>query len=68
MLNNIKGIKFKGAAFDSETILQLFSQNETDRANAQFSAMKDDVGVGVIGDIEKWLKAIPISQNNEVSV
>jgi len=34
---------------------------------AQFYAMKDDVGVGVIGDIEKWLKAIPISQNNEVS-
>ena len=36
MLNNIKGIKFKGAAFDSETTLQLFSQNETDRVSLIF--------------------------------
>jgi len=36
MLNNIKGIKFKGAAFDSETTLQLFSQDETDRISLIF--------------------------------
>jgi len=32
MISKIKSIKFKGAAFDNETTLQLFSQEETDRA------------------------------------
>jgi predicted ATPase len=31
MLKDIKGISFKGAFFDSETTLQLFSQAEADR-------------------------------------
>lgn len=36
MLNEIKGIKFKGAAFENETILQLFSQCETERVSTIF--------------------------------
>lgn len=36
MLNQIKGIKFKGAAFGSETILQLFNNNESDRMSLIF--------------------------------
>lgn len=36
MLSNIKGIRFKGAAFDNETTLQLFSPKETDRVSLIF--------------------------------
>ena len=52
----------------AKDILCLMYLLNCNHIKAQFYAMKDDVGVGVIGDIEKWLKAIPISQNNEVSV
>jgi len=36
MISKIRGIKFKGAAFKNETTLQLFSQEETDRASVIF--------------------------------
>ena len=36
MLSDIKGIKFEGAAFDNETILQIFSQSEADRISLIF--------------------------------
>ena len=54
----------KRTAKDVLCLMYLLNSNHI---KAQFYAMKDDVGVGVIGDIEKWLKAIAISQNNEVS-
>ena len=36
MLNKIKGVKFKGAAFDSKTTLQLFSKEKADRVSLLF--------------------------------
>jgi len=54
----------KRTAKDVLCLMYLLNSNHI---KAQFYAMKDEVGVDVIGDIEKWLKAIAMSQNNEVS-
>ena len=36
MISKITGIKFKGAAFEKETVLQLFSEKETERVSIIF--------------------------------
>jgi DNA repair exonuclease SbcCD ATPase subunit len=63
MISKIKGIKFKGAAFEKETTLQLFSQEETDRVSVIFGrngtgkstisrAISKALDLGVTEDIE----------------
>ena len=77
MLNNIKGIKFKGAAFKSETILQLLSQDVTARASVVFGrngsgkstisrAISKAVGITEIEDIES--ASFVDSSNSEVAI
>ena len=36
MIRNIKGLKFKGAAFEDETILELFSKEDATRISLVF--------------------------------
>ena len=55
----------KRTAKDVLCLMYLLNSNHI---KAQFYAMKDDIGVDVIEDIKKWLNAIAISQNSEVSV
>lgn len=76
MLNKIKGIKFKGAAFKSETTL-LFSKDDTDRVSLVFGrngsgkstisrAISKAAGITEIEDIE--LASFVDSLNSDVTI